>query len=351
MKEALELLNDVKVDLSEYLDEELNHIEKQQMKNNVKKIISKDKHYNRGNKHYNIKKIAAVSLASISLVGILNAGAITKPIEKLFSKNPVQNFANYNNTKAIQYTTVVEKQVTNKGITIALNEVIFDYKNILVTYTISGANNENGSLSATPKVFINGKEVRRKSFSGSYSDKDKNLKIFIFEPREQITEAGMFDVKVVFGGIDDFKQDKIIEEGNWEFNFKASNNAIVGATKEFNIKKDIKLSSGTIICIDKVIVTPISTTVEFTTKNIAKVDFNGNFHPNFVVKDSKGNDLKPIGSHYHQTESSGEGTVRFRNVDKSATSINITPGIFENVYTNTLYNNELKENSFKIDIK
>lgn len=354
MKDALEFLNDVKVDLSEYMNEGLNDIEKQQIKNNVKKSLGKGK-YHKG------KKIAIALFAVMALVGIMNksvisttAETIATKIEKLFSKNPVKNFKNYEDTNAEQYTTVVEQKVTDNGLTITLNELIFDYKEILITYSITGENNPEHNLDANPKVFINGQEIKRRGISGSYSDKDKSLKIFTLEPRSDITEVGEFDVKVVFGGKDDFKQDKIIEEGKWEFKFKASNKAVVEATKEHNLNKEIKLSSGTIINIGRVITTPISTTIEYTAKDIAKGDFNKDSVPNFIIKDSNGNNLKSMGlSWRHNVEyNKALGMVRFRNVNENATSLNITPGIFgDNYNENSLYNKELKEHSFTIKTK
>ena len=295
------------------------------------------------------------SLAIISLIGIKNNEAIADKFEKLLSRNPIENFKSYEDIETNNYRTVVDQQVTDNGLTITINEVIFDYKNIIITYTLSSNSIDTENIEGIyPKVFIDGKEIKRRGMSGTYSDKGENLKQFVLEPREHLNKVGEFDMKIVIGGKDDFEPDKIIEEGKWEFNFKASNEAINEVTKEININKVINLSNGGSISIDQLIMTPISTTVEFSTKNLSEDDLEKRMSVGCILEDQDGNTIEDIGTSdsYDYLESKGIARARFKNLKKEVKSIKINPIMLFDLYyyEDNTYNKELKEHVIEMYI-
>ncbi|MGL4913215.1 MAG: DUF4179 domain-containing protein [Romboutsia sp.] len=348
MKDWLELLNDANVDLSEYKEKEINDIDKAKLKNSLRRKVLKSK-------TNNMKKIAVASMAIISLITITNSKVIADKFEKLISKNPIENFTNYEEIIGANYRNIVDQTVTNNGVSITINEVIFDYKEILISYTVSGENIDAKSITLYPKIFINGEEIKRGGISGTYSDNDDQLHQFSFEPREHISKVGEFDMKIVIGGKYDFEQDKIIEEGKWEFDFKVSNVAINESTQIFDIDKKINLSNGSSIYVSKVTITPVSTTVEFEVENIPEEELAKSLSIGCIIEDSKGKILKQISSRgisYNYLDKKGTAVSKFRNVSENAENISIIPTILFDLYYDekNIYNQELQQNKIEIDI-
>ncbi|MGL5347809.1 MAG: DUF4179 domain-containing protein [Peptostreptococcaceae bacterium] len=286
MKHWLELLNETKVDLNEYSEEELNDIEKMKLKQGIKQRIGKKKS-NKG------KNIAIASSIFILSMAAMNLEAIADQIEKLISKNPIENFENYKGTNANGYTNIIDKTVTNNGLAITINEVIFDYENIIIMYTIEGENVDTQSMDIMPNIYLDGKKVEIAGASGTYSDKDSKLKQVTLEPMIPISKVGKFDMKVVIGGKRDFPQDEIIEKGKWKYSFEVSNEAMKNATNEIDIYKKITLEDGMNLVIEKVVTTPISTTVKIKSDNISQ-ELVESASGGCKGEDSEGNTLDSI---------------------------------------------------------
>ncbi|GAA3641686.1 DUF4179 domain-containing protein [Asaccharospora irregularis] len=346
MKDWLELLNETNIDLDEYKEETLNDIEKKTLKNNLKKSIRK----NKTNKY---KKPIIASAVILSIIISTNIKVIADTLEKLISRNPTESFQNYNKTKLDEYKNIIDKSVTNNGVTITINEFIFDYDNIIVTYTLEGEKIDTQDINILPKILIDGKEVKRRGVSATYSGENKNLRQFILEPRDPITKSGEFDVKILIGGKDDFSQDRIIEEGKWEFNFRANNLAINEFIEKFDLNKNINLNKYGSICMKRVIKTPMSTIVELSSENLLVE--NENVSVGCILEDSDGNILEKISEQKRYDYSDLErGTYiyRFKSINRESKTIKVTPIILLNsVYDeNSKYNKELREYSLELNL-
>lgn len=346
MKDWLELLNDTKIDLDEYKEETLNDIEKATLKNNLKKSIRK----NKTNKY---RKAIIASAVIVSIILSTNLKVIADKLEKLISRNPTESFQNYNKTKLDEYKNIIDKSVTDNGVTITINEFIFDYDNIIVTYTLEGEKIDTQDINILPKILIDGKEVKRRGMSGTYSGENKNLRQFILEPRDPISKSGEFDVKILIGGKDDFPQDKIIEEGKWEFSFKANNLAINKFTKKFDLNKNINLNKYGSICMKRVIKTPVSTIVELSSENL--LEENKNVSVGCILEDSDGNILEKISEHKRYDYSDtvrGTYIYRFKSINKKSKTIKVTPIILlDSVYDeSSRYNKELRKYSIELNL-
>lgn len=346
MKDWLELLNDTKIDLNEYKEEDFNHKEKSKLKSDLRKRIMKKK-------SIGYKKIVAASVATIALLAVPNLEVIADKLEKLMSKNPIENFENYKDVKANKYRNVVDQSVTNNGLTITINEVIFDNENILVTYTLD--NKEKVDLKM--RVFIEGKEIDIQDFSGTYAQEDRKLQQMQLKLKEPIKNIGEFNMKILIGGKSRFTQDKIIEDGKWEFNFKASNLEINKDTKKIDLNKVITLKNGMRIYMDKIIITPISTKVEIRVENLLQKDAE-QISMSCIVEDFEGNSLEKRGANvkcYYEEQDRYKqvSEIEFKNIGENLDSIKITPIVlFDNLYDkNNSYNKELKEYSFEVNLK
>lgn len=346
MKHWLELLNETRVDLNEYSEEELNDIEKMKLKQGIKQRMGKKKS-NQG------KKIAIASSILVLSMAIINSEVIADQIERLISKNPIDNFENYKGANANGYTNIIDQTVTNNGLAITINEVIFDYDEIIIMYTMSGENIDTQSLHITPKIYIDGKKVEIDGVSGTYSDKDANLKQVTLKPRVPISKVGKFDMRVVIGGKEDFPQDALIKNGKWKYNFEVSNEAMKNATKEFDIHNKITLQDGINVTIEKVVTTPISTTVEIKSDNIPQ-EVVENLMIECKVEDSESKTLESISSNhsYDGINKLYIARLKFRNIKQDSKSIKITPMMlsYRDDDKDNKYNEELEKHSFEVNL-
>ncbi|MGL5378408.1 DUF5643 domain-containing protein, partial [Clostridium sp.] len=256
-------------------------------------------------------------------------------------------------TNANGYTNIIDKTVTNNGLAITINEVIFDYENIIIMYTIEGENIDTQSMNIMPNIYLDGKKVEIAGASGTYSDKDSKLKQVTLEPMIPISKVGKFDMKVVIGGKGDFPQDEIIEKGKWKHSFEVSNEAMKKATKEIDIYKKITLEDGMNLVIEKVVTTPISTTVKIKSDNISQ-ELVESASIECKVEDSDGNTLESISSNnsYDGITKSYTAKVKFRNIKEDSKSLKITPTVLFYGVENEKneYNQELKSHSYELKL-
>lgn len=270
------------------------------------------------------------------------------------SNNPINDFENYSESNAKNYSNIVEQSVTSNGLTITINEVVFDYKNILITYTTSSNKFDTESIDIVPKVFINGEEVKIAGIGETYSNKDKNLRQITLEPRQSINEVGELDVKIVIGGSDGFfEQDKIIEDRIWEFNFKANKLDINKAIKKIDLNKKISLENGSNIYMEQIIITPISVVVELESENIQKYDLEKYMSVSCIIEEDNGNIIEKISEHGSE-DSDFKGTYesRFKSISNNTNTIKITPIVlFNSSYDKEYeYNKELEKHSIELNI-
>lgn len=124
------MLNDAYINLEQYKKDDFNDIEKKNLKVKFRKSINSKKLYKR-----NIAVAAAVAL--VLTVGILgsNASVYATRVSNIIGRDIGSLLGIQKNLD--EYKTVVNKSVTNKGITVKLNEVILDGNQLNVSYNIS----------------------------------------------------------------------------------------------------------------------------------------------------------------------------------------------------------------------
>lgn len=363
--EKKELKEDIDLILSNLKSEDRKIFTDYYIKDKTVKEISMDMNIKDENIYNRISRgkkklrmiFASSTIATFAiLIFFANGGyeAIANHIEKLFSKNPIENFTNYQSSNIGEYRTIIDKQVTNNGITITLNEIIFDYDEILITYTLCSESIDTDRLIISPKIFINGDEIKSASVSTSYSDKEKGLKVVAIEPREEIIISDFLDIKVIFESTDNSSKDKTIEDYYWEFNLK-SNNLYLNNFDKININEVIKLSNGGKISIDEMIKTPLSTVIDINVQGVMKHDLNNQFSISCILEDSNGSIINLIGERfsYNYENDTGNVKLRFRNIEEDIEYIKVMPIVlFNNSYDKeNTYNKELRKKAIQVKIK
>lgn len=295
MKPIYDLFNDIDMDSDQLEEIKLDDIEMKKLKDNVhKKIKNKDKH----KKFRNI----AASVAVITCIGILGF----KPIfaETNFASGIIERLNYSKNPKGLEdFTTVINKTVTDKDISITLESITMDDNLLNIGYKIYSPN-KTIKNDAESKIFsglsvkIDG-EILRACSGGKMKRLDNNnvelLKTLNIE-NKKIPKS--MDMSISFDELLGVK-------GKWYFNFKVEKEKIYSKIKNIRINKDIQLSDSK-INIEKLSISPISTTLTYTGTSENSTTFK-----HFIILDDKGNQIGEQGNNFSDDKGNIQGTHNY----------------------------------------
>lgn len=254
-KDIYSILNDANINLEDYKKENFNDIEKKRIKVKFKKSISK-KIFRKGS-----IVAAGVAIAlTITLFGT-NAGAeaLTKAL-KIVGVQDVGSFMGIQKNLD-DYKTVINKAITNNGVTVQLNEVILDEDELTISYNVTydkklseiydGKENEvDESWHGFNGLYINGKELNTGSGGGARSIDDYTIQSVLTYNIGNLDLSGDLDIKlscspVEGNGVTNKKSD------DWGFEFKTNGDKLKIDTKEIAINKKVTLENGTEFTLEK----------------------------------------------------------------------------------------------------
>ena len=266
-KDILELLNCINIDKDEEenLDLNMDNLRKKKLKKNLLKQVRGK----RTKKNFKHKAIAASLIIATTLISV-NIPAFAKNISEF--KSVIQALIGYGVPKEGEYekySNSVNKSVTDKGITLNINEVVCDDTELMIAYTIKTKDDikkivkerKDGSsmpFSLFPYIKINGKQAG----SSSGSD-EKYLDGHTYINSESMDIGNMnlknsfnvdLNVKNIYGVI-----------GNWNLKFSVSKDEISKHTKVFKPNIKVKFPDA-LVNVEKVSFTPINTTISFVVK-------------------------------------------------------------------------------------
>lgn len=163
------------------------------------------------------------------------------------------------------YKTVVGKTTENKLGRLTLNEIIIDDNQILLNATFKPVKdvNFNDQIYLFPQVFVNGKEFTVRNGGQSIAQSDKTFTIYSSVKLSELPKDKILNLDIRYS---DWNGEKKIDEP-WEFLVEASQKQLQEDRKTFPVAKKVKLLDGQEITIEKVISTPISTTIYFHSEN------------------------------------------------------------------------------------
>lgn len=289
-KDVYKLFNGIKLEESEFdqMSEEIPSVEKERIMKNLNKKI-KDKRNLKVLKYSSIA--AAISL--ISIIGIGTASpAFAKNIPVLSSITQTLNdkFGLYGDYA--KYSQIVNKGVSDKGVTLTINEVLADDSKLIIGYTIkSDRKIEDLQVVGLSRFLrINGKmNGSNGSSTGIYVDD------YTYVGTEEIhttipQSSQTFKIDL---NVDDISGIK----GKWNFAFSASKDELVKKSVIFKPNYKIELPDSN-VTIDKVVFSPIDTSIFISgngkNKNIKGPD--GMFDYNYwIAFDDRGVELIPKG--------------------------------------------------------
>ncbi|WP_251861706.1 DUF4179 domain-containing protein [Clostridium sp. Marseille-Q2269] len=321
-KDILELFNYINMDKNE--DEEkqdlnMDDLRKKRLKKNLLKQV-KDKKTRQGFKG---KAMVASLIIAVILIGI-NITAVAKNISEF--KTVIQALVGNEVPKEGQYekySNIINKSVTDKGITLTINEVVCDEGELMISYTIKTIGNIKNIVkerkhassfyfSLVPYIKIDGKE----SYGGGGSSDGKYLDSNTYINSDSIGIRDMnlknnFDVDLNINNIYGV-------QGNWNFKFSVSKDEASRNSSVF--KPHIKVYfEDALVKVEKVSFTPMNTNITVTgtykdkSKEAAKMrqeDFKREMstgqnlykYDEWFVFDDKGNEITLKGSNIKEYE-------------------------------------------------
>lgn len=312
MKDVMEILNKVKIDLNDYVIEDLSEIEKANLKKSVKGQIKKNK--------YGKYKFGKQALAACLVLGMLGVGGgvviaginvLGYDFEYLFGVDE-DSFKDYK--------TIVNEIIYDEGIHVKLNEVMIDNNELIVNATFQFdeppfQNVEGSHIRPIASIYINGKKIE----NGGHGLIEKITDTqFIFNTgysinTEDLTSDNMH-VKIVFFNI---RTGDDVFRGKWEFEFNISREQLLNDLERYNIDSSFTIHEEQKVDILNIELTKIATDINFKTDNTK-------YEVEFKLEDDLGNIYLP----QNLSISYGEeniGYERFQTINPSATKLIITP--------------------------
>ncbi|MFC9539211.1 DUF4179 domain-containing protein [Lysinibacillus sp. NPDC056959] len=159
------------------------------------------------------------------------------------------------------YKTVVDKTTENVLGRLTLNEIIIDDNQILLNATFKPVKDLNfdNQIFFFPQVFVNGKELTVRNGGQTIQQSDKSYTIYSSVKLRELPEDKILSLDIRYN---DWNGEKKIDEP-WEFQVEASQEQLQADRNTFSVEKKVKLLDGQEITIEKVVSTPISTTIYF----------------------------------------------------------------------------------------
>ena len=255
-KDIYDMINDSDIDLDEYEKCELTDIEKAKMKKFARKNNKKN-----GNKFS--------KLAKVSVFGVLfGGGFLLSPFgEVAFAGIELATYhiADFMGIEKDLdgYKTVVDKTVTDNGVSVKLNEVILDGDMLKVVMTgyIEDSEKKYDSLSFNnERVYINGK-MAGGGMSGGYGKTENNTfkydYDFTIENLEEYDLTKDLDIKIKLDNarttIEDGPKAEVGKKrsGDWDFEFTISPKELIADTEVIDINKRIDVDGIGFVDIEK----------------------------------------------------------------------------------------------------
>lgn len=271
-KDMFELFNYINIDEEEkdedVTDLKMDEIRKKKLRKNLLKQV-KGKNSIK-NFRYKVAAVAAIVILSIGLA----MPAVAKSVSVL--RSMLQTLSNKNDDNGVyeRYSKIINKSVTDKGITFTINEVLCDENTMMISYTIKSEGDIKKIVRSTKEVYENSRVGDAAFFISNYLKIDGE-KPFIGGGPISGNDKFLDDHTYVNSETIDFNNKKLPDvlnvdldienifkiEGSWNFKFSVSKKEMLKDSKIFKPNTTVKFPDAT-VNIEKVAFTPINTYVD-----------------------------------------------------------------------------------------
>ncbi|MGF7045636.1 hypothetical protein J2T13_000096 [Paenibacillus sp. DS2015] len=320
MKDIYELLNDINLVEEEFEELQVNELEKSRIKSTLKKSINKNKKVTSCKRYVTVASII-VGLSFTTLGITFPAYASSIPvIGDIFSFLNNESTGLYDNYK--EYSTAMNTTTESEGITVTINDAIYDGNTVTLTYSIESEQDLGENLMIHGNPMLKGSKGMAGSSKISKVDKHHYVGIFnatyLSNNKEDTVEI-KWDLDSI---INQDKQQEI--KGNWEFAFtlKAteSKSQFIGQSAE---------QDGVKVSVNKISINPMSVIIYYDQEVSEKV--SNKWHEVYVelaIKDDLGNIYSGEGNGGSGKDSYTMSLSKtIEKLEQNATKLIVTPHI------------------------
>lgn len=340
MKDEYSLLNNVEIDFSQYVIEEVDELEKKklmrQFTTSKKKIL-----------FWNKKKALAAIVALLLIVNLGIHGDEVLAGAASF-KDSINKWLGINTTGE-NYSTEIGKTLESKDVKLTLNEFFTDNSRIIINFNINKKKNDLVDINhkLVPDIYINGKKIERSSDYVGYSiagykdfvgyDKvennelEKETNVILEVEMMELPLTDKEDVKLVFSSL---AEEYGISSSDFTYSFVYDSTNYKKDTKDVKVDKNIIIGDNE-LSLGNITITPDKVFISGDSKGFSAHENNKDANYYYDIVDANG-DSVPLRAEI------GNGAYFYRNYvhelpEKhfNINSIKIIPYTFNKINTNT----------------
>lgn len=320
------MLNGANVNLDDYGKEDFNDIEKKNIKANFRKLISKNKSPK--------KSIIAAGMVVVLTATLFGTNVGAQALTRVLKIAGVQDIASFMGIQENldDYKTIINKVITNNGVTVQLNEVILDENEFTVSYSVTydkklseiyneKQNEVDEAWHGFNGISINGKGLNTGSGGGSRSIDDYTIQSVLTYDIGELDLSGDLNIKLSCSPVGE-NEDSNKKDEDWVFEFKTNGDQLKIDTKEIFIGNKFTLGNGTEYTLQKY------TDNSLGQKIYASIS-NFKIEPMYDVKlkgtDDLGNNVEFFSSHSTKNDALFKIENIYGNLNENSKTLNLTP--------------------------
>jgi hypothetical protein len=304
-------LNDVRLDISEFDELPLSESEQKRILKNVQTKI----HPRKQKQKWLGIGAAVVAACTLSLALTFDKGTIanmpfvSEPIEKYINEIDIPDYSAYK-------TTIGEMKENSIG-KLTLNEVMIDHQKLLLSATFEPADGVKFDYQTfiKPTIKVNGREYEVTTGGQSIELNESMFTIYNdINFSEEITSDEV-NIEISYDSMRYHLEDEQIIKQPWKFDVKVSQAKLLAEKKVYEMDQTITLNNGELVTIDKVVTTPISTTIYYDLSQSS----SENIYFNIQTEDGKQKESHM--SAFTSNKSGDVSVIRFNGLTMTDTKI------------------------------
>ncbi len=296
-------INDVKLDLREF--EEI-PLSKHEQKRILREFKRKSSHRSHEKKWLKVGG-AVIVVCIVGLTLTMNRGTIAsipfvgQTIEKYIDSNEDFDYSSYK--------TSIGETAENALGKLTLNEIMMDDRQLFLSATFEPAEHVDFNYQSyiTPKIKINGVDYSEEVGAQSIELNSAMFTIYNEVTLNREVDTEKVQIEVSYDTLDSNSHNEAIKQP-WSFNIEASQGQLMEKKKIFEKNEVVTLKNGDTVTLQKVVSTPISTTVYYDLTQSTREDIY------FNIQSEEGK-LEIFSSAFTSNESGDISFTRFNGLE------------------------------------
>jgi len=142
-----------------------------------------------------------------------------------------------------EYKTVINKEVTDKSITVKLNEVILNGSELTVSYSINSSKKleANESWHALNEIYVNGKQASTGASGSARNIDDYTTQAVMTYSLDKVDLSADLNIRILCSAM---RLNNKETKGSWNFEFKTDGNQLEKDTKQLLLNHNFTLENG-----------------------------------------------------------------------------------------------------------